>query len=334
MRKPSLHGIKYQRAPSGARASAFTLVELLVVVSIIGLLVAILLPSLQKAREQARSAKCLANLHAFVLATQTYLTEYNGTLPGPVFVNIFRHTEQVAPSLQKRSIGYLLRPYFSATAAANRSSSTTDKITTCPTAGRIAPDEDFGGTSTFALPLSYMLNTWGPTDPSDKQWFHTNPHFYFGHNLFSSGSPDYTGANKRFYMPKTIETIKTPSAEWALGDAWYRNIDRGAARPGTSPLRDAVGTFGLEYGSSGASSASVPIPSAPYHGVSYRVARTHKQAAAEKLPEINFTGATNMGYLDGHASAFWGKWLRHGQGGTVNPWWSDKGWGGTHTKWR
>lgn len=53
----------------------FTLVELLVVVSIIALLIAILLPSLRKAREQAKCAVCLSNLHQIGLSLTTYALE-------------------------------------------------------------------------------------------------------------------------------------------------------------------------------------------------------------------------------------------------------------------
>ena len=60
---------------------AFTLVELLVVLSIIALLIALLLPSLSKAREAARSIRCLANQRQIGLILGTYETDHNQHMP-------------------------------------------------------------------------------------------------------------------------------------------------------------------------------------------------------------------------------------------------------------
>lgn len=60
---------------------AFTLIELLVVVAIIALLVAILVPSLNGARQQARAATCLANLHMLGVGIAIYGNENRDVLP-------------------------------------------------------------------------------------------------------------------------------------------------------------------------------------------------------------------------------------------------------------
>ncbi len=57
--------------PAAGKAG-FTLIEVLVVVAILGLLLALLLPSLQRARELSRSAVCRTNLHALVRANGLY----------------------------------------------------------------------------------------------------------------------------------------------------------------------------------------------------------------------------------------------------------------------
>jgi prepilin-type N-terminal cleavage/methylation domain-containing protein/prepilin-type processing-associated H-X9-DG protein len=60
---------------------AFTLVELLVVISIIAILASLLMPSLKSARDRARSTACLSNLRQIGYALQLYVNENEGRVP-------------------------------------------------------------------------------------------------------------------------------------------------------------------------------------------------------------------------------------------------------------
>lgn len=81
-----LHVMKHS-APHARKqvSAAFTLIELLTVIAIIGILAAIIIPTVGKVRETARSAQCISNMRQIGQGVLLYAQANNDTLPGPLF---------------------------------------------------------------------------------------------------------------------------------------------------------------------------------------------------------------------------------------------------------
>jgi prepilin-type N-terminal cleavage/methylation domain-containing protein len=73
--------INYHFKPQSIRTTGFTLVELLVVIFIISVLIALLLPALAAARQEALSVACLSNEQQLGLGVTQYATDNKGSMP-------------------------------------------------------------------------------------------------------------------------------------------------------------------------------------------------------------------------------------------------------------
>ena len=80
-------GMAPGRGCASSRARGFTLVELLVVIGIIAVMIAILLPALIKAREDARRVVCLSHVRQLTQAALLYAGDNGGTLPEAASAN-------------------------------------------------------------------------------------------------------------------------------------------------------------------------------------------------------------------------------------------------------
>ena len=88
----------------GSDKRAFTLVELLVVIAIIGMLIALLLPAVQAAREAARRMQCSNHLKQWGLAVHTFASAQSGIPPAGVFANMKSIFPILFPYIEQASL--------------------------------------------------------------------------------------------------------------------------------------------------------------------------------------------------------------------------------------
>jgi prepilin-type N-terminal cleavage/methylation domain-containing protein/prepilin-type processing-associated H-X9-DG protein len=189
----------------------FTLIELLVVIAIIALLMAILMPALQRVKNQAQSVACQANLKQWGLIFKMYTDDHDGYFNEGWGVGETTLWPNALRSYYKDEWNLLL----------------------CPTATRImAHDMDFGtfkaayrdlavpGGGTFRYVFSYSINSWtnymhGNRGDRLEEWFWKRT------DNTSTIAPNSTNLDGRTASPNSIPVF----ADSTWHDAWPRHTD-------------------------------------------------------------------------------------------------------------
>ena len=260
-----------------AQRRAFTLVELLVVIAIIGLLVALLLPALRRAREAAQAAMCLSNQRQCLIGLTSYAADFRDSI-----------TEYMRGGLPPPPTGYSpasLWTYFvcagydyARTAHPNAPAYVDYHVVRCPSNPNTAKDNALPVTTT---PLSDAYGMYHP-----QYWYEYGP---YGLN--------WIGQNN-FWQTVYWDQVNDPNNN-------YANVFKLSLVPAPANIPLLADTFSWYVG--GNIGQFSPLATLGGTSAYYSLGSVFDNTAIWAL----HAGAANVAFFDGHAQPMKPDQIRH-----------------------
>ena len=291
---------------SSRRAGAFTLVELLIVIAIIGILAALLLPVLGRTKSRAKKIECVANLKQTGLAFQLFAHDHGGRFPAHISTNDGGSLEFVAKGYQVQGVFYFAYEHFRPLAP----ELVTPKLLACPTDQQRWPATNFiqfdnhnlsyfiGLKADPALPTAVLagdrnlggkwdsatIMTIPDPDPSQNHWW-LGAHLRKGNLLFADGHVEESTDTLLSAAETVTEDIVRPSLPPTFatggGSGSSSSASTGSRRPvanNTPPGKSAAGSSTAPTARTAA--AGFPAPT--------------NSPAANRAPDQSSSGSTPM----------------------------------------